>query len=71
MVYALEDREIEVLGEEYFIADSADVIGSVVLHNNASIWFNTVIRADNDVISIVKTQISKMVRYCILIQVLN
>ena len=52
MVYAIDDREIEVLGDEYFIADSADVIGSVVLHNNASIWFNVVVRADNDVISI-------------------
>ena len=31
MVYALDDREIEVLGDEYFIADSADVIGSVAL----------------------------------------
>jgi carbonic anhydrase/acetyltransferase-like protein (isoleucine patch superfamily) len=52
MVYALEDRKIEVVGDEFFIAESADVIGSVVLHNNASIWFNAVIRADNDVITI-------------------
>ena len=52
MVYAIDGREIEVVGEEYFIADSADVIGSVVLHNNASVWFNVVIRADNDVITI-------------------
>lgn len=52
MVYALDDREIEIRGEEYFIAESADVIGSVVLHNNASVWFNVVIRADNDTITI-------------------
>ena len=52
MVYALDDREIEIRGEEYFIAESADVIGSVVLHNNASVWFNVVIRADNDIITI-------------------
>lgn len=52
MVYALDDRKVKVVGEEYFIADSADVIGSVVLHNNASVWFNVVIRADNDVITI-------------------
>ncbi|EAT11552.1 gamma carbonic anhydrase family protein [Bermanella marisrubri] len=52
MVYALDDRQIQVHGEEYFIADSADLIGSVELHNNASIWFNVVVRADNDLIII-------------------
>jgi carbonic anhydrase/acetyltransferase-like protein (isoleucine patch superfamily) len=52
MIYSLGDREVKVLGDEYFIADSADVIGSVVLHNNASVWFNVVIRGDHDVITI-------------------
>jgi len=52
MMYALGEREIELQGEDHFIADSAELIGSVVLHNNASVWFNTVIRADNDVITI-------------------
>lgn len=52
MVYALDEKAVQALGEEYFIADSADVIGSVVLHNNASIWFNVVVRADHDVITI-------------------
>lgn len=52
MMYALAEREIELLGDEHFIADSAQLIGSVVMHNNASVWFNTVIRADNDVITI-------------------
>ncbi|MBL4584423.1 MAG: gamma carbonic anhydrase family protein [Pseudomonadales bacterium] len=47
MIYSLGDREIEIKGE-YWVADSADVIGSVVLENNASIWFNAVLRGDCD-----------------------
>ncbi|MBD3648927.1 MAG: gamma carbonic anhydrase family protein, partial [Pseudomonadales bacterium] len=52
MIYTLGDRKLEIRGDDYFIADNATVIGSVVLENNASIWFNAVIRGDNDVITI-------------------
>ena len=52
MIYSLGDRKVEIRGEDYFIADNATVIGSVVIENNASIWFNVVIRGDNDVITI-------------------
>ena len=52
MIYSLGEREVQILGEDYFIADNATVIGSVVIHNNVSIWFNAVIRGDNDVITI-------------------
>lgn len=52
MLYSLSDRQVQVEGDNYFIADNATLIGSVVLKNNASIWFNVVIRADNDVITI-------------------
>ncbi|MCB1692084.1 MAG: gamma carbonic anhydrase family protein [Pseudomonadales bacterium] len=52
MIYSLGDRKVEIRGEDYFIADNATVIGSVVLMNNASVWFNVVIRGDNDVITI-------------------
>lgn len=52
MLYSLSNRQVQVEGENYFIADNAVLIGSVVLKNNASVWFNVVIRADNDVITI-------------------
>jgi carbonic anhydrase/acetyltransferase-like protein (isoleucine patch superfamily) len=52
MIYNLADRKLEILGDNYFIADSASVIGSVVMHQNASIWFGAVLRGDNDVITI-------------------
>lgn len=51
MKYTLGDRKVVAKGD-YWIADNATVIGSVVLENDASIWFNCVLRADNDVITI-------------------
>lgn len=52
MIYSLGDRKVEIRGDDYFIADNATVIGSVVLENNASVWFNAVIRGDNDIITV-------------------
>jgi carbonic anhydrase/acetyltransferase-like protein (isoleucine patch superfamily) len=52
MIYSLGERTLDIQGEDYFVADNATVIGSVVLENNASIWFNAVLRGDNDVITI-------------------
>jgi len=51
MIYSLDDRQLQTDGD-YWIADNATVIGAVVLKNNASVWFNVVIRADNDTITI-------------------
>lgn len=51
MIYSLGDRRLQTQGD-FYIADNATVIGSVVLEANASIWFNVVLRADNDVITI-------------------
>ena len=51
MKFALGERKIDCKGD-YYIAENATVIGSVVLHENASIWFNCVVRADNDVITL-------------------
>jgi len=35
-----------------FVAPSASLIGSVVMHENASVWFNCTLRADNEPITI-------------------
>jgi carbonic anhydrase/acetyltransferase-like protein (isoleucine patch superfamily) len=51
MMYRLEDRQV-VVHPSAFVAPSADLVGSVVLEENASIWFNVVIRADNELITI-------------------
>ena len=51
MIYRLEDRRV-VRHADTFVAPNATLIGSVVLHEAASVWFNVVIRGDNDPIVI-------------------
>jgi len=51
MIYELGQRRVRVEGE-VFVADSADVIGSVVLKDKSSVWFNAVLRGDSDEIVI-------------------
>ena len=50
-IYALEDR-IPQFGDGCWVADNATVIGRVVAGNNVSIWYNAVVRGDNDPIVI-------------------
>ncbi|MFW2388385.1 MAG: gamma carbonic anhydrase family protein [Polyangiales bacterium] len=47
MIYALGERRARVEGEVY-VAPSAAVIGSVVLKDRCSVWFNAVLRGDSD-----------------------
>jgi len=52
MKYALDGVRIQTDGDAYWIAPSAVVIGNVHLRRNASIWWNAVIRGDNEPIVI-------------------
>lgn len=52
MRYSLADARIETVGEAYWIAPSAVVIGRVKLEENASVWWNAVIRGDNEQITL-------------------
>jgi carbonic anhydrase/acetyltransferase-like protein (isoleucine patch superfamily) len=52
MIYRIGERALETAGDNFWVAENATLIGSVVLGNNTSVWFNAVIRADNDVITI-------------------
>ncbi len=51
MIYRLGERAVRAEGD-YFVAESAIVIGAVLLKSNASVWFNVVIRGDNELITI-------------------
>jgi carbonic anhydrase/acetyltransferase-like protein (isoleucine patch superfamily) len=51
MIYELDDRRPSFEGD-YFVAQNAAVIGSVVMKRNASVWYNVTIRGDNDVITL-------------------
>ena len=52
MIYALSDKPAPEVAESAFIALSAELIGWVSIGEEASIWFNAVLRGDNEVISI-------------------
>ena len=52
MLYSFEDKVPKLLGSNYFIAESATVIGAVIIQNNVIILPNAVIRADNAIIEI-------------------
>src|ERR1700754_3334967 len=51
MLYQLGDRRVQVHASA-FIAPNAVLIGTVVVEENASVWFGCVVRADNDLITI-------------------
>ena len=50
-LFSLGDRK-PVLGREAWVAPNATVIGDVILGDEASIWWNAVVRGDNDTITI-------------------
>lgn len=52
MIYQLEGRAVTLNGEGHFIAPNATIIGSVCLEARSSVWFNVVIRGDNDLITV-------------------
>ena len=51
-VYRLEELQVELPGDDFYIAPSADLIGKVRLLPGASIWFGAVLRGDNEWIEI-------------------
>jgi len=51
MIHSLGERKVVTKGD-YWVAHNATVIGSVVLEHNVSVWFNSVVRGDNDLITI-------------------
>ena len=53
MIYQLGDRKPKISGE-VFVAESADVIGDVELHDGVNVWFGAVIRGDVEKITIGK-----------------
>ena len=51
MLYALEDKQPQLLGNNW-VADNAAVIGNVTLQAGASVWFGCTVRGDNEPITI-------------------
>jgi len=51
VLYQLGDLEVRAEGD-YWVADNAVVLGNVLLKQGASVWFNAVLRGDNDLITV-------------------
>jgi len=52
MLYDLGEDCVQTAGDAYFVAPNSAVIGRVRLGQDASVWFNVVLRGDNDSITI-------------------
>ncbi len=52
MKFALGDARVTTDGDDYWIAPTAVVVGQVRLGRNASVWWNAVLRGDNEPITI-------------------
>ena len=52
MKYSIDDKRVTLVGRGHYIAPNATLIGDVTLQENASVWFNCVLRGDADHIEI-------------------
>ena len=52
MIIDLGDKKLMTADDNFWIAPNASVIGEVNLERDASIWFNAILRADNEPITI-------------------
>ena len=51
-LFAIGGRRVQLLGEHHFVAYDATLVGDITLHDNVNVWFQVVIRAENDRITI-------------------
>ena len=51
MLYQLDDLQVQAEGD-YWVADNAVVLGNVLLCQDASVWFNAVLRGDTELITV-------------------
>jgi carbonic anhydrase/acetyltransferase-like protein (isoleucine patch superfamily) len=51
-VYNLGERRVEFRGPNVYVAPSASLIGSIIVGNDCTFWFNAVVRGDNDLVTI-------------------
>jgi carbonic anhydrase/acetyltransferase-like protein (isoleucine patch superfamily) len=51
-LFAIGERRVRLLGDHHYVAHDATLVGDITLHNEVSVWFQVVIRAENDRITI-------------------
>ena len=47
-IFSIGERTPRLIGEHHYVAHDATIVGDVVLENNVNVWFQVVIRAEND-----------------------
>jgi carbonic anhydrase/acetyltransferase-like protein (isoleucine patch superfamily) len=47
-IFAIGDKQVCLLGAHHFIAHDATLVGDITLENDVNVWFQVVIRAEND-----------------------
>src|SRR5687768_6808185 len=47
-LFSIGERRPALLGEHHYVAHDATLVGDITLHNNVNVWFQVVIRAEND-----------------------
>jgi carbonic anhydrase/acetyltransferase-like protein (isoleucine patch superfamily) len=52
VIYLLGEKKVQTVNEDYYVAPGASVIGNVRIGIGSSVWFNCVLRGDNDWINI-------------------
>ena len=52
MIFAFEGRQLVTASDNFYVAAGAQLIGDVRLGEGASVWFNAVLRADDERIEI-------------------
>lgn len=48
MLYTIGDGNVQTAGNDCWVAPNATLIGKVVVEKDASVWFNAVLRGDNE-----------------------
>ena len=46
MIYTLDQHRVKTVGDNFYIAPNATVLGQVELGEDVSVWFGAVIRGD-------------------------
>lgn len=52
MLYSLDGVSLETEGDDWWVAPTAVVLGRVILRRNSSVWWNAVLRGDNEPITV-------------------
>jgi carbonic anhydrase/acetyltransferase-like protein (isoleucine patch superfamily) len=47
-IFSIGERKVALVGAHHYIAPDATLVGDITLETDVSVWFQVVIRADND-----------------------